>query len=66
MSERAIENALPPKGMDLIKSKTNVQTVVLQPLETYDNKDDSYVSLMTQNLEALTRALGTKPATTKP
>jgi ABC-type Zn uptake system ZnuABC Zn-binding protein ZnuA len=34
-----------------------VQTITLQPLETYDDASDTYVSLMQQNLAALKTAL---------
>ncbi|MEI8194475.1 MAG: zinc ABC transporter substrate-binding protein [Phycisphaerae bacterium] len=52
------ENALPSKDADLIVRQTGVKLGVLQPLETYDDPKDTYVSLMRQNLENLKQALG--------
>ena len=55
----AIENALGAKStIDKIKEEAHVETITLQPLETYDNPNDTYVSLMKQNLAALKTALG--------
>ena len=54
----AMENAFSAAGIEKIKERTGVQTIVLQPLETYDNLDDTYVELMRQNLESLKKALG--------
>lgn len=53
----AVETALNGKAADKIKEEGNVQTITLQPLETYDNPSDTYVSLMQQNLAALKTAL---------
>lgn len=52
------ENALPSKDADLIVRQTGVKLAVLQPLETYDDPKDTYVSLMRQNLASLKDALG--------
>jgi len=55
----AIETALSAQGtIDKIKQEGHVETIVLQPLETYDNANDTYVSLMRQNLASLKTALG--------
>jgi ABC-type Zn uptake system ZnuABC Zn-binding protein ZnuA len=53
----AVETALSGKAADVIKDRTGVKTITLQPLETYDNLKDTYISLMRQNLEALKTAL---------
>jgi zinc transport system substrate-binding protein len=55
----AIETAFSDQGLDKIKQQTGVQTITLQPLETYDNPNDTYEQLMRKNLEALKTALGT-------
>jgi zinc transport system substrate-binding protein len=52
-----VENALPSKDADMIVRETGVTTGVLQPLETYDDTKQTYVSLMRENLEALKKAL---------
>jgi zinc transport system substrate-binding protein len=52
-----MENAFPAKAADTILRETGVSTGVLQPLETYDDVKQTYVGLMTQNLEALKKAL---------
>ncbi len=52
------ETALDSRGADIIIRNTGVKTAILQPIETYDNMNDSYVSLMRQNLENLKQALG--------
>ena len=55
----AVETALGAKNtVDKIKEEAHVETITLQPLETYDNPNDTYVSLMKQNLAALKTALG--------
>jgi zinc transport system substrate-binding protein len=54
----AVETALSGKAADKIKEEGHVDTIVLQPLETYDNPNDTYVSLMKQNLDSLKTALG--------
>jgi zinc transport system substrate-binding protein len=55
----AVETALGAQAtVDKIKNEAHVQTITLQPLETYDNPNDTYVSLMKQNLAALKTALG--------
>jgi zinc transport system substrate-binding protein len=55
----AVETALGAQGtIDKIKQEGHVETITLQPLETYDNADDTYVSLMKQNLASLKTALG--------
>ncbi len=51
------ENALPAKAADMIIRETGVKTGVLQPLETYDDEKQTYVSLMHENLESLKKAL---------
>jgi ABC-type Zn uptake system ZnuABC Zn-binding protein ZnuA len=53
----AVESALNGKAADKIKEEGHVQTITLQPLETYDDASDTYVSLMQQNLAALKTAL---------
>lgn len=55
----AVETALAGAGAEKIRQDTGVETVILQPLETYENLDDTYISLMRKNLEALKRILGT-------
>lgn len=52
-----MENAFPAKAADMILKETGASTDVLQPLETYDDLNQTYVGLMTQNLEALKKAL---------
>jgi zinc transport system substrate-binding protein len=54
----AVETALSGKGADLIKQETGVETIILQPLETYDDPANTYESLMRQNLESLKKMLG--------
>ncbi len=54
----AIESGLAPQGIAKIQAETGVHTITLQPLETYDSLNDSYVSLMRANLLALRTALG--------
>jgi zinc transport system substrate-binding protein len=51
------ETAFEPKAMNRIVDETGVKTGVLQPIETYDNLDQTYTSLMRANLEALKAAL---------
>jgi zinc transport system substrate-binding protein len=51
------ENAFPAKAADMIVRETGVTTGVLQPLETYDDLNQTYVGLMRQNLEAFKKAL---------
>lgn len=54
----AVETALGAKNtVEKIKDEAHVQTITLQPLETYDNPNDTYLSLMKQNLAALKTAL---------
>jgi zinc transport system substrate-binding protein len=53
----AIENAFSTQGIDTIKKQTGVETMTLQPLETYDDVKETYVGLMRENLEALKKAL---------
>jgi zinc transport system substrate-binding protein len=52
----AMETAL-VTNINIIKNRTGVQTITLQPLETYDDLQDTYVSLMRKNLEELKKAL---------
>ncbi len=54
----ALENALPEQSSAVIVRETGVHTIVLQPLETYDDRSNTYEQLMRQNLEALKTALG--------
>ena len=57
----AVETALGAKNtIDKIKEEAHVETITLQPLETYDNPNDTYISLMKQNLAALKTALGSQ------
>lgn len=51
------ETVLRSKDTDLIVAQTGVKLAILQPLETYDNLQDTYVSLMRQNLANLKQAL---------
>ena len=51
------ENAFPAKAADMIVRETGVTTGVLQPLETYDDTQQTYVGLMRENLESLKKAL---------
>lgn len=53
----AVETAFSASALDKIRERTGVQTIVLQPLETYDNLNNTYAGLMRQNLEALKKAL---------
>ncbi len=55
----AMETALSGQSAAIIKDRTGVQTIILQPLESYDNLTDTYFSLMRSNLQALKTALGT-------
>lgn len=52
------ETAFDDRSADLIIRNTGVKTAILQPIETYDNLNDTYISLMRQNLENLKKALG--------
>ena len=52
-----METAFPAKAADRIIEETGVKTGILQPLETYDNTDQTYVSLMRDNLKALKDAM---------
>jgi zinc transport system substrate-binding protein len=51
------ESALPARTADRIIEETGAKTAVLQPLETYDRPDQTYISLMRENLQALKAAL---------
>ena len=53
----AIENAFSAQGIDTIKKQTGVETITLQPLETYDDVKQTYDGLMRENLQALKKAL---------
>jgi ABC-type Zn uptake system ZnuABC Zn-binding protein ZnuA len=55
----AMESALSGTGARNIEEATGVKTVILQPLETYDDPGNTYNSLMRQNLKSLETALGT-------
>lgn len=57
------ESAFPAKAADRILEETHVRTGVLQPLETYDDLSQSYVSLMRDNLAAMKSAMQTPPVT---
>jgi zinc transport system substrate-binding protein len=52
-----MESRLPDKTADHIRAETGVKTGLLQPLETYESVDQTYVSLMRANLQALKEAL---------
>ncbi len=52
-----LENAFPAQAADKILRETGAKTGILQPLETYDSPDQTYVSLMRENLKSLERAL---------
>ncbi len=52
-----MESALPARAADRIIQETGVRTGILQPLETYDSAEQTYVSLMRQNLRSLKDAL---------
>lgn len=52
-----MENAFPLNVADRIIEQTGVKIGILQPLETYDSLDQTYVSLMRTNLQALKEAL---------
>lgn len=54
----AVETGLSANNMSRIRDMTGVQTITLEPLETYNKKDDSYASLMRRNLESLKTVLG--------
>jgi len=53
----AIESAFPESATKIIESETGVKTIILQPLETYDDANASYDSYMRDNLKALQTAL---------
>lgn len=52
------EDAFPAQAVDRIIHETGVQRGILQPLETYNTKEDTYLSLMRKNLAELQRTLG--------
>jgi zinc transport system substrate-binding protein len=52
-----MESAFPAQAARRIVAETGVKTGILQPLETYDSPDETYVSLMRQNLKALQEVL---------
>ena len=52
-----METAFPARAADRILEETGVKTGILQPLETYDRPDQTYDSLMRENLAALKAAL---------
>jgi zinc transport system substrate-binding protein len=54
----AVETAFSAQSAKLIFDQTGAKQIVLQPLETYDDLNDTYVSYMRKNLEALKTALG--------
>ncbi len=54
----AVETAFSGSSAKMIEQQTGVHEIVLQPLETYDNADDTYVKYMRANLQALKTALG--------
>lgn len=54
----AVETALSGNATKLIEQETGAKEIVLQPLETYDNLNDTYDKYMRQNMEALQTALG--------
>jgi zinc transport system substrate-binding protein len=51
------ETAFDSRQADVVVKATGVKLGTLQPLETYDKPDDTYVSLMRQNLEELKRTM---------
>lgn len=51
------ETALPARAADRIIAETGVKMGILQPLETYDSPDQTYIMLMRENLKALKEAL---------
>ncbi len=53
----AKESAFSERDAQRIVDETGVKLITLQPLETYDRPGDTYVSLMTENLDALKKAL---------
>jgi zinc transport system substrate-binding protein len=52
-----LETAFTKPVTERIVEETGVKTGILQPLETYDKRGDTYVSLMTENLKALKAAM---------
>jgi zinc transport system substrate-binding protein len=52
-----VENAFPAKPAEQIARETGATLSTLQPIETYDNKDQTYVGLMRENLASLKKAL---------
>lgn len=51
------ETAFDAKQAEIVVQQTGVKMGTLQPLETYDNLDDTYVGLMRENLEQLKKAM---------
>lgn len=54
----AVETAFSGNSANLIAQETGAKEIVLQPLETYDNLQDTYDKYMRANMEALKTALG--------
>jgi zinc transport system substrate-binding protein len=52
-----IENAFSSRQVEPIVKATGVKVGTLQPLETYDKLDDTYVSLMRQNLAEMKKTM---------
>jgi len=51
------ETAFDAKQAQVVVNATGVKLGTLQPLETYDNLNDTYISLMRQNLAELKKAM---------
>jgi zinc transport system substrate-binding protein len=54
----AVETAFSGSSAKLIEEQTGARQIVLQPLETYDNIQDTYEKYMRENMKALTTVLG--------
>jgi zinc transport system substrate-binding protein len=54
----AVETAFSGNSAKLIEEQTGAKEIVLQPLETYDNVQDTYEKYMRENMQALKTALG--------
>jgi len=53
----AVETAFSGNSARLIEAQTGAREIVLQPLETYDNLQDTYEKYMRENMQALKIAL---------
>jgi len=54
----AVETAFSGNSASLIEAQTGAKQIVLQPLETYDDLQDTYEKYMRENMKALKTALG--------